>query len=177
MSRRGLRLAAPGPSGAPDHAGPVQSILSAQVKTKLWLELSGDFVIGDGGLHLLDGIDRCGSLAEAVREIGWSYRHAWGYLRRAEARLGTALVVARPGRGSARGMALTDAGLLLVERLRELRHRLDEAIGPSGPSRDDLAARGRAVAAPADSPAPAGLTGGALDPLACSGRRAGNMLG
>ena len=116
------------------------------MKTKLWLELSGDFVIGDGGLHLLEGIERRGSLAEAVREIGWSYRHAWGYLRRAEARLGTALVVARPGRGSARGMALTEAGALLVQRLRELRRRLDEAVGPSGPSLDDVAGRGRAVA-------------------------------
>ena len=67
-----------------------ERIIAAQVKTKVWLELDGGFVIGDGGVRLLLGIVRHGSLAEAVRELGWSYRHAWGYLRQAEARLGVA---------------------------------------------------------------------------------------
>src|SRR5215510_3847697 len=63
-----------------------ESIIAARVKTKVWLELSGEFFVGDGGIHLLGGIFQHGSLAQAVREIGWSYRHAWGYLRRADAR-------------------------------------------------------------------------------------------
>src|SRR6266705_3046134 len=124
MSRKGDSVSIPATGEPlPEWIGALpparEGILVAQVKTKVWLELGGDFVIGDGGLRLLDGIDRRGSLAEAVREIGWSYRHAWGYLRHAEALLGVTLVVARPGRGSARGMALTEAGQLLLQRLRE----------------------------------------------------------
>ena len=80
-----------------------ESIIAAQVKTKVWLELGGEFMMGDGGLHLLQGIVQHGSLAQAVREIGWSYRHAWGYLRRAETALKTPVVRSRPGRGSAGG--------------------------------------------------------------------------
>jgi molybdate transport system regulatory protein len=121
-------------------------IIAAQVKTKVWLELDGGFVIGDGGLRLLLGIVRHGSLAEAVRELGWSYRHAWGYLRQAEARLGVAVIRTRSGRGSARGMELTEAGHLLMERLRALRDRIDEALGPSGPTASEVAARGRRAA-------------------------------
>jgi molybdate transport system regulatory protein len=123
-----------------------QNIITARVKTKLWLEVDGHFVIGDGGLRLLDGVDRRGSLAEAVREIGWSYRHAWGYLRHAERVLGSSLVIARAGRGAARGMALTPVGRLLLERLRELRNRVDLSVGPSGPTADDIAARGQVLA-------------------------------
>ena len=70
---------------------------------------------------------RHGSLAEAVRELGWSYRHAWGYLREAEARLGVPVIRTRAGKGIARGMELTEAGHLLMERLRALRERIDEA--------------------------------------------------
>src|SRR6266446_6459155 len=61
-----------------------ENIIAARVKTKVWLELGGEFFVGDGGIHLLGGILQHGSLAQTVREIGWSYRHAWGYLRRAE---------------------------------------------------------------------------------------------
>ena len=122
----------------------VDSIISARVRTKVWLELGGRFAIGDGGLRLLLGISATGSLAAAVREIGWSYRHAWGYLRRAEEVLGVPLIVARPGKGAARGTALTEHGRFLLERLVALRQRVDDAVGPSGPTRDEIAARGRA---------------------------------
>ena len=50
--------------------------MAAAVKTKVWLELGGRFIIGDGGLQLLLGIVRTGSLAAASKSIGWSYRHA-----------------------------------------------------------------------------------------------------
>ena len=120
-----------------------ESIIAAQVKTKVWLELGGEFFVGDGGIHLLGGILRHGSLARTVREIGWSYRHAWGYLRRAERALQTPIVRNRAGRGTARGMELTETGHLLLERLRALRDRIDDALGPSGPTPDDIAARGR----------------------------------
>src|SRR4029450_3789287 len=79
-----------------------ESIVAAQPKTKIWLEHGGRFMIGDGGLHLLEGIARSGSLAEAVREIGWSYRHAWGYLRRAASGLGGPRPANRPGSGARR---------------------------------------------------------------------------
>lgn len=109
----------------------------------MWLELGGDFFAGDGGIHLLGGILRHGSLARTVREMGWSYRHAWGYLRRAERALHTPIVRTRAGRGAARGMELTETGHLLLERLHALRDRIDEALGPSGPTPGEVAARGR----------------------------------
>ena len=120
-----------------------ESIIAAQVKTKVWLELGGNFFIGDGGIHLLGGILRHGSLARTVREIGWSYRHAWGYVRRAERALQAPIVRNRAGRGAARGMELTEVGLLLLERLRALRDRIDDSLGPSGPTPAEVASRGR----------------------------------
>lgn len=84
-----------------------------------------------------------GSILRAAREIKWSYRHAWGYLKQAEAVLGAALTVSRAGRGAARGTLLTETGRLVLERLLAVRNRLDDALGPTGPTRADIAARGR----------------------------------
>ncbi len=123
----------------------LEGIIAAQVRTKVWLELDGRFVVGDGSLRLLLGLVRYGSLAEAVRELGWSYRQAWGYLRRAEALLGVPLIRTRPGKGAMRGTELTEAGRLLMERLQGLRHRIDEAVGPSGPTAVEVVAREQRV--------------------------------
>lgn len=114
-----------------------------QLRTKVWLERDGRFVIGDGGLQLLLAVEARGSLLAAARQIGWSYRHAWQYLRRAEKALGAPLVQARPGKGRRRGTMLTADGRCLLMRLREARGRLDRAIGGTGPTPEEVAARGR----------------------------------
>jgi molybdate transport system regulatory protein len=113
------------------------------IKTKVWMERDGRFVIGDGGVKLLLGILERGSLLGAAKEMGWSYRHAWGYLKQAEAALGAPLTTPRPGKGASRGMALTETGRLVLEQLVAVRNRIDDAVGPSGPTSKDIAARGR----------------------------------
>jgi molybdate transport system regulatory protein len=116
----------------------------AAVRTKVWLEIDGRFVLGDGGLRLLLGIVEHGSLVQAAHAIGWSYRHAWGYLRRAEAAAGAPLAAPRPGKGRARGTDLTDTGRRLLERVQAARARIDAAVGPGGPTGREIAARAAA---------------------------------
>jgi molybdate transport system regulatory protein len=85
------------------------------VRSKVWLEVRGEFAIGQGGIELLARVARRGSLARAARDVGWSYRHAWGYVRHAERVLGVRLLSTTSGKGAARGMALTAAGEQLVK--------------------------------------------------------------
>jgi molybdate transport system regulatory protein len=87
-----------------------------QCRTKSWLEVDGRFAIGEGGFGLLDAIGARGSLVEAARDVGWSYRHAWGYLRRAERVLGVPLTERRSGKGRRRGSDLTAAATTLLRR-------------------------------------------------------------
>jgi molybdate transport system regulatory protein len=93
------------------------------LRRKHWIELDGRFVIGEGGAELLQAVDRLGSLAEGARQIGWSYRHAWGYLRNAEAVLGVSLVGTRSGKGAARGTVITDVARDIVFTLLPERSR------------------------------------------------------
>jgi molybdate transport system regulatory protein len=125
-------------SGQNDRPCPVP----LQLRTKVWLEREGAFVIGDGGLQLLLEVRAQGSLLAAARRIGWSYRHAWQYLRRAEHALGAALVVPRPGKGARRGTELTAEGARLLGLLRGAREQVDQATGVSGPTRSEVTVRG-----------------------------------
>ena len=125
--------------GSPSSEG--QHVRS-DIRTKVWVERDGRFLIGEGGIALLLAVADHGSLAEGARQIGWSYRHAWGYLRRAEAVLGAALTATRSGKGMFRGTMLTGAGRRVVEQMLDVRTLLDKALGPSGPSPSEIAARG-----------------------------------
>ena len=87
------------------------------LRRKLWIERDGQFAIGEGGAGLLREIEQEGSLAEGARRVGWSYRHAWGYIRRAESVLGTSLIVTKPGKGAARGAVVTRAAREIIETL------------------------------------------------------------
>jgi molybdate transport system regulatory protein len=124
-------------------AGTPADLQGTVIKTKVWMELNGRFVIGDGGLKLLLGVLEHGSLLGAAREIGWSYRHAWGYLKHAEAALSAPLTTPRPGKGASRGMTLTETGRLVLEQLMAVRNRIDDTVGSLGPTAKDIAARGR----------------------------------
>ena len=103
------------PRGAGQPVPPCISTLT--LRHKQWIELNGRFAIGEGGAELLRAVDVRGSLAEGARQIGWSYRHAWGYVRRAEEVLGVALVSTRSGKGSARGTIITNAARDIVATL------------------------------------------------------------
>lgn len=61
-------------------------------------------------LDLLATVQGTGSIAQAGRELGLSYRHAWGLLQQAEALFGQPLLL----RGRGRGSALTALGEKLV---------------------------------------------------------------
>lgn len=131
------------PRSQPAETSAPEILRGAVIKTKVWMEREGRFVIGDGGLKLLLGVLEHGSLLRAAKQIGWSYRHAWGYLKEAESALGAPLTTPRPGKGASRGMALTETGRLVLEQLVAARNRIDDAVGPSGPTPSDIAARGR----------------------------------
>ncbi len=62
-------------------------------------------------------IAETGSLSRGAQKVGRSYRHAWGYLRRAESVLGIPLLTVRHGKGMSRGTGLTEAAFALMDTL------------------------------------------------------------
>lgn len=82
---------------------------------RIWMEFDGKHFFGPGRAQLLREIERHGSISAASRELGVSYRAAWGWLRTMSKILGEPLVSTSRG-GSAGGRAtLTDRGRELLE--------------------------------------------------------------
>lgn len=139
-ARRAL-AAADGTGAATDGQKAPSDIIGLRLRSKVWLEMEDRFVIGEGGWHLLRHIIRLGSLAAAARHIGWSYRHAWGYLRAAEGILGRSLTRPHPGKGTARGTELTSHGHALLNQLTAVRAEMDRTVGRTGVTAREVARR------------------------------------
>lgn len=79
---------------------------------RLWIEAESGTLVSSGRMRLLALIDELGSLNKAAKELGMSYRRAWGRIQETEQRLGEAIVVRKRGR---KGYALTQFGRDLLE--------------------------------------------------------------
>ena len=75
-------------------------------------------------MALLQSVDQQGSISAAARELGLSYRHVWGELKRWESSLGQTLIIWEKGQ-SAR---LTDFGTKLMWAERQTQARLAPQI-------------------------------------------------
>ncbi len=90
------------------------------IRSKLWLEIEGHPVIGEGRLTMLEAIHRHQSMLEASRETGISYRRMRGAIRDMERVIGCALVATYRG-GTAGGRSeLTPTALALLNSFKAL---------------------------------------------------------
>ncbi len=100
------------------------------IRSKIWFEVDGDAVFGRGRRFLLEAIDTYGSINRAAKEIGISFRKAWGHIKAMEGRLGIRLVERKTGGKNGGGAALTDDArqfLLRYELMEEgIRELVDE---------------------------------------------------
>ncbi|MDD3653900.1 MAG: LysR family transcriptional regulator [Desulfotomaculaceae bacterium] len=98
-----------------------------QVKYKLWLEKDGT-VLGDGLIKLLSRVAWFGSISQAARDMGMSYRNAWGKIKLAEKRCGVNLVLTQVGGEMGGGAKLTPEAVELVARFYKLQKEVDESV-------------------------------------------------
>ena len=89
--------------------------------SKVWIVTEkGAIVFGDGRLHMLELIDRLGSMNKAAREMGMSYRSLWGKIHGTEKALDIKLIETQVGGGRSGGSRLTLEARSLMERFRKL---------------------------------------------------------
>ena len=82
------------------------------LRVHLWLESGGGMLFGLGRVQLLELVEKLGSLNQAAKALGMSYRAAWGRIKRTEEALGEPLLAQASGR---KGYQLTP---LATELLR-----------------------------------------------------------
>jgi molybdate transport system regulatory protein len=95
--------------------------------THLRVTLSDDFYIGPGRADLLELIAESGSISEAARRMGMSYKRAWGLVQALNEGFGASLIETQRG-GVEQGAALTPAGAEVLKRYRHMQAKAKSAI-------------------------------------------------
>jgi molybdate transport system regulatory protein len=89
---------------------------------------SDTFYMGPGRADLMQFIAETGSISEAARRMGMSYKRAWGLVQALNEGFGATLVETARG-GKEQGAALTEAGREVLERYRGMQEATRRAIG------------------------------------------------
>ena len=76
--------------------------------------------LGPGKIALLERIAATGSLSQAARELGLSYRRGWVLLNDVNTSFGAPVVVTAIGGASGGGATLTPLGLEIIKRYRNV---------------------------------------------------------
>ena len=98
-----------------------------KVRTKVWIEDDrGKVVFGGGRGHMLEAINRLGSMSKAAKALKMSYRTLWGRIKSTEDRMGAKLLLTRPGGGKGSGSILTPVGKRFLKNYRRLSNRVIE---------------------------------------------------
>ena len=98
-------------------------------KFKLWFEVDGKPVIGEGRADLLLEIYECGSLSKAAKKLKISYRRAHDLVNNINERCGEKIIETTVGGAEGGGTCLTEKGEKLVQDYIKLRDGITEYVG------------------------------------------------
>jgi molybdate transport system regulatory protein len=114
-------------SRAPSGAAALDVPHLGRPNLKGWLSWDGDFLVGPRYIRLLEGVERTGTIREACRGTGLSYRTCLERLRRMERTLGAPVVTTRRGGAGRGGATLTPIARQLVDVYRMWREDVELA--------------------------------------------------
>jgi molybdate transport system regulatory protein len=113
-----------GVSAMKDSKRQARPLRDPQPRAKVWLEIDGNYIFGRGISDILKAIADKGSIKEAAKSVGKSYRHVWSRIKETEHALGAALVRTQVGGNDLRRSALTELGCDLVHDFDALRQNV-----------------------------------------------------
>ncbi|MFI4891609.1 MAG: winged helix-turn-helix domain-containing protein [Steroidobacterales bacterium] len=91
---------------------------------RIRIDFGPGLAIGPGKIALLEGVQRTGSLAQAARDMGMSYRRAWLLMQSLNEAVREPVTVAATGGRHGGGATVTAAGLALIASYRRLERKL-----------------------------------------------------
>lgn len=94
-----------------------------RVNGSLWIEGNGTRFFGPGPVELLQLIEETGSINQAARKMGMSYKKAWEMVNRLNEIAGSAMVITATGGEKGGGSTISDEARQLIEWYLAMRER------------------------------------------------------
>ena len=102
----------------------------ADTRLTLRLDFGSGRSIGPGKIRLLEAVERTGSISQAGRALGMSYRRAWLLIDDMNQCFRDAVVSAKPGGSQGGGAVLTEFGAGLIRDYRAVETAASRAAQP-----------------------------------------------
>jgi molybdate transport system regulatory protein len=96
-------------------------------KLTLRIDFDADRAIGPGKVKLLEMIDKHGSISEAGRQMGMSYRRAWLLVDSLNRSFSVPVIASQKGGQHGGGAALTEFGHAVVQHYRAVESAAEKA--------------------------------------------------
>lgn len=91
-----------------------ERMTSLAPRLKVWFTLRGSFLMGPNYFRFLRAVDETGTIRQAGKAVGWSYRTCLNRIRRMEDILGSRVLETARGGTSGGGARLSSEGQRLV---------------------------------------------------------------
>jgi len=100
-----------------------------RIMVRIRIYFNATLAIGPGRIELLEGVQRAGSLSQAARDMGMSYRRAWLLMQSLNESLSSPASL--PARGGRRGggATVTPIGLALIRAYRDTEAKMTRNVG------------------------------------------------
>ncbi len=106
--------------------------MNYKIKSRIWIEADGNILLGEGRVSLLKAIEITGSLTQAAKSIGMSYKKAWYLIDAVNSRAEKPVTTSSIGGKGGGGAKLTAYGKSLVNTFDTINENcwkfLDEQI-------------------------------------------------
>jgi molybdate transport system regulatory protein len=99
-----------------------------QVTGTLWIECEGERFFGPGRVELLEHIDTTGSINQAAKLMGMSYKKAWQMINAINTQGTTPFVITQSGGEKGGGSIITPEAKELIAYHQQLRKRFQEFL-------------------------------------------------
>jgi molybdate transport system regulatory protein len=96
-----------------------------QIKARVIVQLDGENLLGPGRVRLMEKIQSTGSIAEAAREMGISYRKALRLINCINDQFENDVILTWKGGTDYGGAKLSESGQKLIDQYREMLKRVD----------------------------------------------------
>ncbi len=106
-----------------------------KIKSRIWIEVDGEILLGEGRVQLLKAIAETGSLTKAAASLSMSYKKAWSLVDAVNTRAKKPVVNTSIGGTKGGGTELTEYGRTLIQTFDNLNENcwafLDEQLANS----------------------------------------------
>jgi molybdate transport system regulatory protein len=109
--------------------------MTYKIKSRIWIEIDGHILLGEGRVSLLKAIAKQGSLSKAAKSLGMSYKKAWSLIDAINKRAEKPVISTSIGGKGGGGAILTAYGKSLIDTFDTINKNcwtfLDEQISKS----------------------------------------------